>query len=355
MITDKIINVDFLDENLIKIIPSIIVLDQDLMIKSVSMDVAKLLYYQPEEMLGCEILEILQPSDYSFLNSINELKRMGYFETKKISLLNRYSKEVSVEISGFYLGLLSDTSNSIILNVRDIDKLKTFQNLFNDKVSEFNELVYRTYHDLRGPVATVQGLLNIAKYNENDSDHDKTFKLIKESTDILNSRLANISAIFDSGYLDKSKIEDANFHSIEKIAQKLFKSQFPDHNVLFSLTVKEVTSSMVNNELLNSIFKNIILSISNSKTSKDDPTIKVNIQSFHNVVQIKCDLTGFNVDYSRYEKILNHEFNFSEIINDENLLRIYILNNQIQKHNGNIYSTIPDGNHWVIDIIIPKE
>ncbi len=354
MITDKIITSDFLDENLIKIIPSIIVLDQDMRIKSISQEVAKLLYYQVEEILGVDIMDLLHPTDHSFYDSLNELKVQGHFEIRKVSLRNKYYREVLVEISGFYLGLLTDSSNAIVLSIKDIDKLNTYQNLFNDKVAEFNELVYRTQHDLKGPVATIQGLLNIVKYNKTEHDNELTFKQIQSETDKLSARLSNISAIFNSYYFFNLETEDINLTSALIALQKQVNSQFLNQNVKFRLNIKEAVTDELSNELIRNIFNNIILSLKDSDVVRDEANITGWFNDLYEATQVRCKITGIKADFDNFEKIMNHEVNFSDIINNERLLRIYILKNLVHKYNGSIYTHARKDDKWEINIIIPK-
>lgn len=125
----------------------------------------------------------------SIEEEIRTLLKKGFFTDHLCNLISLDSKKLKVKLSGFHLGLISDFNELIVLSVQNISsehKLATRLRLWEDTM---DQLAYSAAHDLRGPLATILGLVNIAQVRKDDSEVDKIFDYIKTCGETLDRRL----------------------------------------------------------------------------------------------------------------------------------------------------------------------
>ncbi len=167
-----------------------IILDSKFTIVSVSDWSANLLKYNPASLIGKSI-SILS-KEFKLDQEIGQLLENGYFSGHCFDLNDSNGKNLKIKLSGIYLGLFSDFNEFIILTVRDLNPTYRLVKKLKTKEAILDNLVYRASHDLRGPIATVLGLVNLAKGRKDDSEIDKIIELIATHSQLLDDRLHNL-------------------------------------------------------------------------------------------------------------------------------------------------------------------
>jgi nitrogen-specific signal transduction histidine kinase len=87
-----------------------------------------------------------------------------FFEWRSFSLKASNSSPVDVEICGFRINH-SERIGNIAIRVR-----KSRNHLEHSPCVEVEKLTYWIAHNLRGPLATIEGLINLAKISKNNLD-----------------------------------------------------------------------------------------------------------------------------------------------------------------------------------------
>src|SRR5688500_11701006 len=111
-ITRKIISPAYISENLHNFFPDSIFLDRDYKIVAVSAGIALQLGYRPDDIIG-QSLAILRNKD--LLRWISRSLVPGFFVNERLTIRLKAGLEVEYVVSGFYLGILSSTSDLIIV------------------------------------------------------------------------------------------------------------------------------------------------------------------------------------------------------------------------------------------------
>lgn len=340
MISNTIINNDFLEKNLINIIPSSILLDGDNNIKSVSKEVCQFLRYSYHDLKGKNIAEVLTTKDNKIELELEKMRLDGFFKPKKLTIQNKHHKKIQAEVSGFYLGIISDFSEYIIIGIRDVEKLKTYQSLLEEKVDDFNELVYRTHHDLRGPIATIKGLVNIADYFKDIEEFSKLFKLIGNSTDILKDRLSNISLIFDNSFEDHANTLELNSDSIKSWIVNSNPEKMSGMEIDIFMNNFDLNETILGKEVIKKVIRYSVLGfLSFHKIVDQTAKLKLTLQSAQDNFLFMFDFEGFSGNSKLMENAIFNKHKFSDLINEENVLNYYLLRKLIQNYNGTF---IPD-------------
>ncbi|HEX6891167.1 MAG TPA: hypothetical protein VF141_10740, partial [Chryseolinea sp.] len=114
------------DESIRQKLPSIfvdsMVVDQHFNIVVISQNVLEFLEFSVEE-IRYKSLNYLT-GDYDLVSSMKSDLSQGYFEERKTFLFSKSNRKITVGISGFYLGLISDINGYIILRVTNLDEVE---------------------------------------------------------------------------------------------------------------------------------------------------------------------------------------------------------------------------------------
>lgn len=343
MISNSIINNEFIEKNLINIIPSSILLDADNNIKSVSKEVCQFLRYSYHDLKGQNISEVLASKDNKIEKELKQMRSDGFFKPKRVTIQNKYKKNIEAEVSGFYLGIISDFSEYIIIGIRDVEKLNTYQSLLEEKVDDFNELVYRTHHDLRGPVATIKGLVNIADYYKDVHELNHLFDLIGNSTDKLKDRLSNISLIFDNSFENHGNIFELNIDNIKSWIVNSNPEKMSTMEIKVSMNNYALNETILSNDVIKKVLRySALCFLSFHKPVEGNTILKLTLELAQDNFLFTFEFEGFSGNSELMEKAIFNKHKFSDLINEENVLNFYLLRKLIQNYNGTF---IPDFEH----------
>src|SRR5690349_7326671 len=151
---------DELRNHLVKTFPDSLVLKDGETIARVAPRVASLLGYTAFDLvnLPVDVLSVGHPISQVLRTELSN----GHFDDLTIPLKANDGRKIDCRISGFNLGLTSNFSGLAILKVK-LDEISLLRAQLQESREELDEFVYRTSHDLRGPLATMRGLINLMK------------------------------------------------------------------------------------------------------------------------------------------------------------------------------------------------
>ncbi len=134
---------------------------------------------------------------------------------------------------------------------------KQLKALLNAKLKEYDDFLYRSSHDIKGPVKTIMGLANLALI-EDKNNKDEYFKMISKVATNLDNVTTDISHI---SHINNAEIkaERINFKDLIKELEELYKE--PEHiNFIFKDTseAEVVTDKYLFFEILRNLIDNII-------------------------------------------------------------------------------------------------
>lgn len=87
--------------------------------------------------------------------------------------------------------------------------------------SEVDQFIYRTAHDLRGPLATIKGLINLMKIRENNEELDHFVTLLETHANLLDERLFQLVYVAQSHHIPESGNRFVDFVEIETSLRKI--------------------------------------------------------------------------------------------------------------------------------------
>jgi signal transduction histidine kinase len=176
--------------------------------------------------------------------------------------------------------------------------------------SELDSFLYRTSHDIRGPIATLLGLTSLAKLEAKDSLMSTYLEKINVTADKLNeviSRLTNVSQI-NSQPLN---VQDTDvFNTINEVVNELKEEYL--NGVSFKLVGPPPSNIKTDKILLKIILENLLQNSFKFSDSKErNSFVKLDIQQNGNLELIVTD-NGVGIKSEYKDKIFDLFFVASE-------------------------------------------
>jgi len=300
--------------------------------------VAVVFIYGKDEMKSMISLMVLTTINFVVLE-LTDYSLFAYLSDGKIN--SEYNKWMILTISvvfGFYM-----LYELVIINRHTEEKLKRFnQNLFrrNEKLKKSNQdldsFVYRVSHDLRAPLASIIGVINIVK-TENDVHKVKGYMKYQEQSvkkldsliqDVLDlSRNAKMNIILEPILL-KEFIQSCadSFSYMEDFSKIRIIIDIPEELVLYSdaRRLKFIVNNLISN------------AIRYYDPSKAEPSLMIcsETQSAE-AVSILFDDNGIGIQEEHLEKVFEMFYRGTDRKSGSGL-GLFIVKDSIEKINGSI-------------------
>jgi PAS domain S-box-containing protein len=327
----------------------------------------KLLQYNPEETIGNHISmlipKMLKGEEERILSQIKIGNSVDHYETQ------RMKKNEEVIYVSLTISPIKDYSGRIIgasKIMRDISDRKKFENdliHYNQELqkanSELDRFVYSASHDLRAPLKSMLGLIDITENELNEADECEKdvlihrFQMLNRSVtkldnfieDILNySRNARLELEYEA--IDfKNLIQEihANFaysnanKTIELIVQDDMKTQV-------ATDAKRLT--VILNNIMSNAYKYC-------DVTKEKSFLKFTLAGDSENINIKIEDNGVGIPASELDKIFDM-FYRATVLSNGSGLGLYIVKETLQKLKGSIKVTSEENQGTTFDIEIPN-
>ncbi len=316
----------------------IVILNDQYKIQFISPSALKILNYNETQVLGHSTTKIIHKEDndkyLNFLESLRSNPKINHYlndiRVRKSSKEYRYVELVGVNL------LEDNVINGIIINFHDVTERKNTEIQLLNTNFELDSFVYRASHDMKAPLRSVLGLINISKQtaskNTELSEYLNMMEIsiiklddfLKQLTNFVrNSRLEispeeiNFEEVINDSLNSLKFIENAHIIAIEKNIS--LKTKF------FSDSGRIVT--IINNLLSNSFkyHKNIL----------NESYIKISVLSDNENVKIIIEDNGNGIDKKYQNKIFEMFYRASEKSYGSGL-GLYIVKSAVTKLNGKI-------------------
>lgn len=242
------------------------------------------------------------------------------------------------------------TSKKVAKQAKNLEsKNKELERLNN----ELDKLVYHAWHDLRAPIASAMGLINLAKdetdmevvqqyLNLQDKSLKKLDKLIRDLLDYKRNREVAI------------KSQSVNFEDAVENALQACRCEDGSCGVDFEILIDQNGEFLTDQSRLDTILKNLISNaIRYSKPNELKPHIKVEITSLGDHAKIIVQDQGIGIREDLHDRIFEMFYRASNQ-SEGTGLGLYIVSETAQKLGGNVALDSELGTGSTFEVSIPN-
>lgn len=331
----------------------ILIVDNNDEIKYANEGFCKLSGYEFFEMEGKNATQL-------FASAENNRKMVQTrIEDRKQNKSSQYELQITTK-SGEKKWLLVGGSPFVDKNGKVIGSIGIHANINDRKIAEENLLesnseleifVYKASHDLRGPLASIIGLVNVSNYEIKDKAAIEYLKMIGESTKKLDYTL--IELVKTMKIKDIRRFDDLiDFNKLIETKLGEFKYFTGFDNLKISVNVSLEREFYSNNFLLETIFQNLIENaIKYQNDSSSQPFLKIEVASFSNKIQIIFEDNGIGIKSSVQGMIFDMYYKAVESSKGSGL-GLYLVKKCVEKLDGEIElrSFIGKGSTFIITL-----
>lgn len=324
-------------ESLVKgIADMVLVFNPDFRVIYANKMAGKLLNGDTTVMLGSLIYDFFPKKQQEFLESLLQ-ETMEEEQVYNRSTQLRFGGKEGVPVSISFSQLIIDEElEGYMLVAKDISHLMKATDALKEKNEQLERLFYRMSHDLKGPLASIQGMLELAKLVEVQSQDVETYlRHISSSADKLKHTLHGLMQLqFDENEVDRRQNITMRY-LLESVIDGL--NNYPGRrNTIIHLTanpkVTATTDTMVLENALRCIIEN---SIKFRKTNTSDSVIKISVRNYKGGVKIKVKDNGLGMDRAMQQRAFDMFFRGHGHAKGSGL-GLYITKNAIEKLGGEI-------------------
>ncbi len=318
--TSFFISDDTIRQKLSSIFVDSIVLDNWFNIAVVSQNVLELLEFTNMELSGKSLNYLAGNSDV-----VSELRADlsdGLLKEKSFTLYTKSNAALQVALSGFYLGLVSDINGKIILLVRC--KTTNAVPAPSEEVrNEVDSFIYRAAHDLRGPLATIKGLINLIKIRENDNELDRLVQLVDSHANKLDERLFQLVYLSQYQHEAENTLAEMSFSVIETRLRRIIeKNAFIDF-LDFDFEGPSQRIWGISHVQLATLCENLLHHVLGLSLKNMHSSIFFRVERLAKYLLVSIRVTGFESETDITGTFADHSFQYTDLVKHPKLIHFY--------------------------------
>lgn len=233
----------------------------------------------------------------------------------------------------------------------DITERKKTERELLETNQELDTFFYKASHDLKGPLASVMGIVNLARLEMQNELIDKYFGMIETSVKRLDRTLMDLIELARTRK-GSSKLSEINLKSIiEEIMNSL--KHVPDFNrINFEIKIDHNLEIVADKVLIHSVFQNLIHNAINY-CNHQSPWVKISVVSKSNGIEFEVADNGKGIPDQIKSRVFEM-FYRGHPDSTGSGLGLFIVKNALEKMKGsiNVESTMDHGT--IFTVFIPN-
>ena len=327
---------------LAKVFEDGLILNSDFIIVAAGKRLLKLLGYADTELEGLAISRLTR-------HALRKELKGGYFEAVQIEIPAKESDFIPCRVSGFYFNIIANRPDQILLIIRSEESAELTHKQSNRGLDEF---IYSASHSLRGPLATLKGLINLLELKLiKEWELDFIYGKMKGLGDHLDELLHKLIFYAES---DKSQEFSAEDLTLNELGKRLRSYQDWDnavHHMTYSDNLDSQFTTVGNGGLILALFQNV-RSFFYSRASTDCE-INFNGLTREDFFEFEFKANGIKLSAEQKKKIEIVNFGYTEILSEPQLTHLYSAKKIVLRLNGRLHLGI-SGSEMVVRLFIPR-
>jgi len=310
-------------------------LDREGRINYTSESTERMLGYPGNNLIGNSLSELVLEGDFENYQEtfqkailIKEIDHTIEYQIKDGSGKIRYIESVMNN-------LLDDNSvQGVVVNSRDITQRKDAEIKLKQTNFELDSFVYRASHDLRAPLRSVLGLLNLIRMESAETQKAAYINLAEKSINKLDSFILDLTNFSRNTRMEVEK-EQIDFHEVIEECLDNLKFMENADRVEIKVEIEDSMPFLSDNSRMSILFQNLISNSIKYHRPGADAFVLVKIETNEEGVNIEVADNGKGINAEYLGRIFEMFFRASEDSYGSGL-GLYITKQVVEKLNGQI-------------------
>jgi PAS domain S-box-containing protein len=323
---------------------TVVIIDENAVVKYVSPSVTELVGYLPEELLGTSGFALVYPEDLPEVQAkLASLVNHGDEAFADYRTITKDGRLKWLEAKGKNM-FHNPHINGILVSFRDMSVHKQMlheQSALTKELAKYNkdlqQFSFITSHNLRAPVANLISLLSLYNHeDQNDPFNAELLKKFEQCTHQLNDTMNDLINVLVIRSKPNADLEYVRFKDVTNHVMENVQSLLQDVNGELSTDYSEADGVEYNRVQMESIFMNLI---SNAiKYSSPERRLQINIRSEKTSEGVRLIFTdnGIGIDLDRYGDRMFGLYQRFHAAKEGKGLGLYMIKSQIIASGGSI-------------------
>lgn len=330
----------------------IIITGGDYHIKYITPSVKRLLGMKPEEALGKSLFDFIDPAKETslkdFVASNNESLKDKLTE---VCLRAEGGKTVFFDVTISNL-LDHDKIGGLVISLHDITARKLAEEKLQKANHELDQFIYKTSHDLRAPLLSALGLVELAEKDPEKERHNY-LRMIKMSLNKLDNFIEDINSFYRNEKL-AIRNERINFDEIVQGELNQLTNFYNTEHVEVNYNLNRISDLYSDSVRIRTILTNVISNaLKYSDKGKEASFININIQVTPDECLIKVEDNGIGIRQQYMGNIFDIFYRADENAKGSGL-GLYIVKDTIDKLGGHVQVFSEYGKGTTFTISVPN-
>lgn len=330
----------------------LLIIDSSTRIHYLSPSFHRLLQIDAEKVMGAPVVTMVKPEGRNDLNTaIEQVLGQPENSIELPTLLIKSGEGIDYFFEGILTNLLDDPAiKGIVLTLHDVSARRRSEDQLAKVNFELDSFIYKSSHDMRAPLMSILGLVNLAR-KANKDELSRYFDMMEKGVYRIDKFIRDLTYYSRN---DRMKIEQQpiNFHEIVKEIVESLRFMQKLEKVKISVEVKDQTTFYSDAMRLAMILSNLLSNaIKYHDIRKYNPYVKilVRISPIEAVVEVSDN--GIGIEQAYVDKIFDMFYRASEW-SDGSGLGLYVVKSVVSKLQGSVTvtSTFKEGSTFVFKI-----
>jgi|GEM_PF-1604350 len=313
-----------------------IITDKQHRIKRINRSVEDLLEFNSDLLINKSLYNVFPVDDRKLIreevNSISEVENKTF--QLELRICNSKNELKSVIVQGVNLKDTGGQYGDFLIHLIDIHKRKLAEDLLLVRNTELNNFVYKVSHDLRAPLTSIKGLINLIKLENDPAVFDEYMQMISGRVERLDSFIRDV--LSHSKNLNvKIKIEKVDLKEIvnDCLARVAYHTSSSKVTLLISIKGKEFYSDY---QRVHEILRNLISNAYQySKRNSKNSFVKIAIKTTLKYTLIVVEDNGIGIKKRYQPRIFDMFYRANEKVEGSGL-GLYIVKLSVENLKGEI-------------------
>lgn len=323
-----------------------IIVDADLNIVHLNPSFAKLMKVYPDALLGKNLAD-LSPRQ---MPTQKQLFSESGFCDISFEFYNTNNEYIHLIINGFIVKVKNESYAVVFWN--DITKFSTYEKKYLSKEIELNTLIYKISHDLRGPIASTKGLVNLMRIENPDKKLNEYIGLVETAILKLDGKVNDLGKVADLASSDQYYFSQVDMHELLYQTISDLSKNYDVFDILFDFKLSQNLVFKTYEYALAAILSNLFIFSIENKNHAQKLVFNLSIKREANTLIIQSSDNGMGIDSQNVEQIFSPFYRVNDSYNTS-ALSLFTMKKSVEFLNGDIKVKSSLGHGTIFSIQVP--